>query len=157
MKQSQTGTQYFNFSNIRYGEPPIGNLRFRAPVAASTVDRNVQVAPPDRVCPQGNSTASLGFSTTDFIKGTAGWQAQAGAFIGSIIAGPNATIAGGTFNPNASSSAPPPPVGAPTGSQTEDCLFLDVMVPESVFNATEGKGAPVVVWIHGIIRTLKFS
>lgn len=48
---------------------------------------------------------------------------------------------------------------------TEDCLFLDVMVPTSIYSARKGKGgkrvstikrtsaylsqAPVLVWIHG--------
>lgn len=45
------------------------------------------------------------------------------------------------------------------GRFTEDCLFLDVMVPEGIFdgrsNETEecgssnSTGAPVMVWIHG--------
>jgi hypothetical protein len=30
---------------------------------------------------------------------------------------------------------------------TEDCLFLDVLTPQEVFES--GKGAPVVVWIFG--------
>lgn len=41
-------------------------------------------------------------------------------------------------------------VPALTPGTTEDCLFLDVRVSEAVFNARgTGKGAPVVVWIHG--------
>lgn len=32
---------------------------------------------------------------------------------------------------------------------TEDCLFLDVIVPSEVFNSRERKKAPVLVWIHG--------
>lgn len=34
--------------------------------------------------------------------------------------------------------------------QNEDCLFLDVMVPEAIFeNAGQGPGSPVLVWIYG--------
>lgn len=39
--------------------------------------------------------------------------------------------------------------------ETEDCLFLDIFVPQAVFESrhqiaqTEKPGAPVVVWIHG--------
>ncbi|KAF9630435.1 hypothetical protein BFW01_g997 [Lasiodiplodia theobromae] len=39
--------------------------------------------------------------------------------------------------------------------ETEDCLFLDVFVPQTIFESrqefaqTEKPGAPVVVWIHG--------
>ena len=33
---------------------------------------------------------------------------------------------------------------------TEDCLFLDVVVPQKIFEgAGKGKGAPVLVWIYG--------
>ncbi|KAB2573835.1 Carboxylesterase patB [Lasiodiplodia theobromae] len=41
------------------------------------------------------------------------------------------------------------------GFETEDCLFLDVFVPQAVFESrqeiaqTEKPGAPVIVWIHG--------
>ena len=31
---------------------------------------------------------------------------------------------------------------------TEDCLFLDVLTPQSIFNS-ETASAPVVVWIYG--------
>lgn len=86
-----------------------------------------------------------------------GWQAQAGPFIGSIIAGPNASLAGGINSaPPAGGGAPPPAGAFPLpGTQTDDCLFLDVFSPASVFNAAQGaagaanKGAPVIIWIHG--------
>ena len=33
---------------------------------------------------------------------------------------------------------------------SEDCLYLDVDVPKSMFDRrTRGKGAPVLVWIYG--------
>ena len=33
---------------------------------------------------------------------------------------------------------------------TEDCLFLDVVVPKKIFdNAGSGSGAAVLVWIYG--------
>lgn len=84
-----------------------------------------------------------------------GWQAQVGPFLGSIIAGPNASLAGGV-------NSAPPPGGAPPfvasplpGTETDDCLFLDVFSPANIFNAAQGpagaanKGAPVLIWIHG--------
>jgi carboxylesterase type B len=67
------------------------------------------------------------------------------------------------------SGAPPPP-NTPTGSmqappttsgESEDCLFLDVLVPKRVLDARgggngrgkgnggKGDGAPVLVYIHG--------
>lgn len=42
-----------------------------------------------------------------------------------------------------------PPVDPRT---SEDCLFLDVLLPQSVWTArekTDRKGSPVLVWIHG--------
>ena len=45
------------------------------------------------------------------------------------------------------------PIGNSTLPESEDCLFLDVVVPESVFNnggkGQNGKLAPVMVNIHG--------
>ena len=45
------------------------------------------------------------------------------------------------------------PIGNSTLPESEDCLFLDVVVPESVFNnggkGKNGKLAPVMVNIHG--------
>ena len=40
----------------------------------------------------------------------------------------------------------------PEPRETEDCLFLDVVVPESVIAKRENKafaGAPVMVWFYG--------
>lgn len=39
---------------------------------------------------------------------------------------------------------------AADSSETEDCLFLDVLVPRKVFERRNQKrGAPVLIWIHG--------
>jgi carboxylesterase type B len=44
-------------------------------------------------------------------------------------------------------STPLPPQDPRT---SEDCLFLDVFVPEDILNSTgQGRGAPVLVWIYG--------
>ncbi|KAL9607752.1 MAG: hypothetical protein Q9167_007364 [Letrouitia subvulpina] len=42
-------------------------------------------------------------------------------------------------------------VPAPDPTETEDCLFLDVLVPEAVFKTSRStrKKAPVLVWIYG--------
>lgn len=37
----------------------------------------------------------------------------------------------------------------PDSRITEDCLFLDVIVPEAIFDNSSSSGAPVMVWIHG--------
>lgn len=41
-------------------------------------------------------------------------------------------------------------VTAPPGEmESEDCLFLDVVVPEGVWNGRCNASRPVIVWIHG--------
>lgn len=43
-------------------------------------------------------------------------------------------------------STPTPPLD---GRTSEDCLFLDVVVPQKIFDAKGSAGAPVMVWFHG--------
>lgn len=51
------------------------------------------------------------------------------------------TAAYGTTQATAAANAP---------GVTEDCLFLDVMVPTKIYNSRgKGYGAPVLVWIYG--------
>ena len=41
-------------------------------------------------------------------------------------------------------------VSPATPDETEDCLFLDVVAPQQIFESRgKGRGAPVLVWIHG--------
>lgn len=41
-------------------------------------------------------------------------------------------------------------VTAPPGeAESEDCLFLDVVVPEQVWTERCNASRPIVVWIHG--------
>ncbi|KAF4537623.1 Acetylcholinesterase precursor [Lasiodiplodia theobromae] len=90
---------YYNFSNIRYAAPPVGDLRFKAPQAPETDRSVVDDGSIDRICPQASTS-------------------------------------------NANVSDP---------RETEDCLFLDVMVPQKIFEnaGNDTAGAPVIVWIHG--------
>lgn len=39
-------------------------------------------------------------------------------------------------------------IQTPDPRESEDCLFLDVIVPEKILKSPDS-GAPVVVWIHG--------
>lgn len=56
---------------------------------------------------------------------------------------------------NATAGFPFPTFTPPDPRATEDCLFLDVMVPRKVFEGRSSKGkarkrrAAVLVWIHG--------
>ena len=50
-------------------------------------------------------------------------------------------------------------LSAPAPLTSEDCLFLDVIVPESVYDSCSDTGAPVLVWIYGggYVAGSKFS
>jgi len=45
---------FYNFSNIRYAAPPVGDLRFRAPQSPKRNRGTVQTGTPDRICAQAN-------------------------------------------------------------------------------------------------------
>lgn len=118
---------YYNFSNIRYAAPPTGNLRFRAPKAPKKNRGTIQTGSPDRICAQAGPA----------------WSIIAGQFIPEYLQG-QTVFNESSFN---TSTGPAPPLDPRT---TEDCLFLDVLVPKNIFdNAGKGKGAPVLVWIYG--------
>ena len=123
----------YNFSNIRYAEPPVGELRFRAPVPPRNRSKIIDQGKIGRVCPQASP----------------GWLAVTAEFLPTYLAGK-------TFNASAINSAlanslsSPPPPQDPRVS--EDCLFLNIIVPQKVFEqaAPHKKPlAPILVWIHG--------
>lgn len=126
--------QYYNFTNIRYAEPPVGNLRFAAPVSPKP-DRTVQRGEVPRICPQ--AWPAWGLIAQQFLP--AYLSGNAAAFNSSP-----ANPADPTATPDASQIPPPDP------REDEDCLFLDVTVPTDVFDRRDrSDGAPVLVWIHG--------
>jgi len=89
----------------------------------------VQTGNVGRICPQASPA----------------WGAIAQQFI------PNYLL-GLPFNASASSSNSSSASGLPRQDPrtTEDCLFLDVVVPQQVLeSAGMGYGAPVLVWIYG--------
>ncbi|OQV05710.1 hypothetical protein CLAIMM_10397 [Cladophialophora immunda] len=126
--------QVYNFSNIRYAQPPLGKLRFAAPVPPTGRNTTVQDGSVGAICPQANPD----------------WIAIGEAYTAAFAAGK-------PFNYSAVATqlqANPPKPSPPDPRIKEDCLFLDVFVPKSVFdraqNKTSGyKGAPVLVWIYG--------
>lgn len=124
----ETGN-YFNFSNIRYAAPPTGNLRFAAPVKPTEINRTVNDGQQGSICAQAQpywyevASYFLGGSDAATLEYVEGQVEQAEAAL---------TISG---------------LAAPDLRTTEDCLFLDVIVPESIY--TQNTSAPVLVWVYG--------
>ncbi|KIX97854.1 uncharacterized protein Z520_06632 [Fonsecaea multimorphosa CBS 102226] len=136
---NQTG-QTYNFSNIRYAQPPIGDLRFAAPVPPTGRNNVVQNGSVDRICPQALPA----------------WYPISAEFVQDLIAGNassfNLTQAEEQLQIALQNAKPAPP----DPRTTEDCLFLDVIVPKKVFDGSKSRirrrqnsGAAVVVWIYG--------
>ncbi|OAP56007.1 hypothetical protein AYL99_10159 [Fonsecaea erecta] len=132
---NQTG-QTYNFSNIRYAQPPVGDLRFAAPVPPTGRNSVVQNGSVDTVCPQALPA----------------WYLISTQFVTDLIAGNESS-----FNYSQAEeqlqvylqNAKPTP---PDPRTTEDCLFLDVIVPKKVFDGSKSRirkrqnaGAAVVV------------
>lgn len=124
---------FYNFSNIRYARPPIGELRFREPVPPTGRNRTIDDGSAGRICPQA----------------TPSWEAIAARFDLAYLTGQKFNASApmtGSSNMAASVKVDP--------RATEDCLFLDLVVPKRVFarasNTTNNtSGAPVLVWING--------
>ena len=131
-----TTGSYYNFSNIRYAEPPVGELRFRAPVAVSGHNTSIDNGSIGRICPQAIT----------------GWFRDAEAFVPDYLSGK-------PFSPPPTSNGS---AGTPDPRMSEDCLFLDVIVPKSALDSAGDKkvDTPVIVWIYGFVPhtvSTKFS
>ncbi|KAF2717637.1 carboxylesterase family protein-like protein [Polychaeton citri CBS 116435] len=125
---NETG-RYYNFSDVRFAAPPTGKNRFRAPQPPATNRSSIQHGGEQRICPQAGPAWLLG--TTQFLPEYLAGQTEFNS---------------SSFNTSDTDGQLPPP--AP--GTTEDCLFLDLLVPEQIFqDAGKGYGAPVLVWIYG--------
>ncbi|KAL8672202.1 MAG: hypothetical protein Q9168_003334 [Polycauliona sp. 1 TL-2023] len=125
--------RYYNFSNVRYAQPPVGELRFRLPKAPLTNRTGVNNGQDGRVCPQGSPPWSQ--ERALFLKAYSAYSQGQGSIEPFTRAPP----------PGFDTSPKPPP--ATDGRESEDCLFLEVIVPTGVFSQT--KKAPVVIWTYG--------
>ncbi|EHK46828.1 hypothetical protein TRIATDRAFT_194942 [Trichoderma atroviride IMI 206040] len=122
-------TETYNFTNIPYAEPPLGSLRFNAPVPPKGVKSGVQDGHEGKICPQQSPDWTL--IATQFVTAWATGQLPFNLTEAEI---------------NLKNTPQPPP----DPRTTEDCLVLDVVVPKAVFERkSSGRKAPVVVWIYG--------
>lgn len=124
---------YYNFSNIRFGEPPIGNLRFSKPIPPRGSSSSVDNGGIGRICPTALPA----------------WLDIGVPFLGAYIDGRpfNFTAANETFAVKKTTTVAPQDPRI-----TEDCLFLDVMVPRKTFDSAKvnnSTGSPILVWIYG--------
>ncbi|KAL5447840.1 hypothetical protein PMIN07_001888 [Paraphaeosphaeria minitans] len=124
--------RFYNFSNIRYAAPPVGKLRLALPEAPETNRSSINDGSVGRICPQA-TPAWTPFSA----------QVLTNSFLG--ISSANTPI----YTPSGANSTSN--VTGPGPLETEDCLFLDVFVPEKILARanSSGYGAPVLVWIYG--------
>lgn len=130
---AQETAHYYNFSNIQYAQPPVGDLRW-APPQPPLVNRTVvNDSQTGAVCPQG----------------TARWEIERILFVNAYVFGKGSVTAFADDPPPGINE--PSPFSALDPCTSDDCLFLDVIVPINVYNEafqnTSG-GAPVVVWIY---------
>ncbi|KAH7393917.1 Alpha/Beta hydrolase protein [Phaeosphaeria sp. MPI-PUGE-AT-0046c] len=123
---------FYNFSNIRYAAPPVGNLRFAPPQAPATDRSSVNKGQTSRICPQANPA----------------WGRLSQAFLTSTLLGTPFNSSQVYTPPGANASSQVP---TPDPRESEDCLFLDVFVPEDVLSKAgeDCEGAPVLVWLYG--------
>ncbi|OXV09623.1 hypothetical protein Egran_02614, partial [Elaphomyces granulatus] len=115
---------FYNFSNIRYAAPPVGNLRFQPPSEPETNRTSIDQGTVGRMCPQ-----STGLWVLEALEFVANYTQRL------------------PFDPSLYTAPTKLPMDP---RETEDCLFLDVVVSQKAFEgANDGSGAPVMLWIHG--------
>lgn len=127
----------YAFNNIRYGQAPIGELRFAKPLAPENVTE-----------PQVND----GSDERRCIQQIPYWAAFAKDYLTDYAAGKNLTKQGWIDPPD-------DPIKYPNLlpkdlAEHEDCLFLDLWVDKDVFDSKNddpvpGEGASVIVWFFG--------
>lgn len=131
-------TDTYTFSNIRYAQAPVGNLRFRAPLPPLSNRDQVQNGSQPRLCPQASPK----------------FQAKVNKPIAAFFGGKPYSLK--SWEDDITNASAPPPMDMNTGT-TEDCLFLDVHVPRKVFETNKNANAPVLVWVGKTVENNLFS
>lgn len=140
LTRNQEDTGLYNFSNIRYAQPPVGPLRFRAPEPPTGRTEEVQTGDQGRICPQAAPDWTL--VATQFTE----------AFVKGEISDFDTEAAIESAKDEMVESGLPAPRADGNPQISEDCLFLDVIVSSAAFDAkgrgswNNSDGAPVLVW-----------
>ncbi|TGO31594.1 hypothetical protein BHYA_0496g00010 [Botrytis hyacinthi] len=106
---------YYNFSNIRFAAPAVGSLRFKSPQPPSTNRTAINDGSVGRICPQASA---------DNTKTT--------ALLFNYLNTHNVTTSLGLASRTVAARDP---------RESEDCLFLDVLVPQAVFERNNSGSA----------------
>lgn len=117
---SQQLEQIYLFQDVRFGAEPV---RFGESQFPQGKNSSIQPPPPNTDCLQINPS---------ILKNPPGGKSRLGD--------PNQDLGPG----DADSAAPAPPFNG-----VEDCLFLDIYVPVSVFDQPPPQPLPVNVWFYG--------
>ena len=134
LTHSQVSGRFYNFSNIRYAQSPDGDLRFRLPKSPETRSSKIDNGSVGRMCPQSHPA----------------WLKPQIQFMNAYLTGQPCDVSTLQDQRNQAIDLVPPA----DSRETEDCLFLDVVVPDDIFRRRRRKDIPggkppVLVWIHG--------
>lgn len=110
----------YTFKNVPYAEVPLGDLRFKAPVARTSVNRTIDDGSNSRICFQAAGNYSK--YTLPLVQE---YAANCGG-LSDVRLGNSDNL-----------------------TQSEDCLLLDVYTPKEVWEDRFTTKRPVLVWIHG--------
>ncbi|KAK1992637.1 carboxylesterase [Colletotrichum falcatum] len=126
---------WFNFSNIHYATAS----RFGAPAPVTIVDRQINDGQTPGICPSKlptwfelNALYQVGQISLEELNST---------YIELL-----------NLSPSSDAAVIDRHLIAPDPRATEDCLTLDIVVPETIWEKAHdapGAGAPVLVWIYG--------
>ncbi|KAF3401976.1 Secreted lipase [Penicillium rolfsii] len=123
---------FYHFANIRYAEPPLGSLRFAQPVPPRHRSRKiVNGTGLGYICPQSQAC----------------WFNVQNEFVSNVTAGLpfNFTAA---YDQVYGQEGCSNPAGKQDPLESEDCLFLDVYVPEKVISNRNGVNPAVPVLVY---------
>jgi hypothetical protein len=116
-------TEVYIFTNIRFAEPPVGDLRWRKPQPPAPIS-GIQDGTKGYSCKQILPKRGLNFLGS---YNEEPWAADVDEAISGV---------GSYLWPKLTTSS-------------EDCLFLDIYVPGSIIKNINGRKAPVFNWIYG--------